>query len=679
MPKDDVYSKAYENWIKYDNYKSFYQMVYKTLLNVAFYQGDQRPRVTEKTKAIPQVIINVVQLVVDNKVSNILGTPIKLNYIADQNTEATDAFTKFSEYQLKEMDIEEVNRKIVKDAKVKGTGIWYFYWDERALGSRGQYKGALRCSSIDLLDFAVADPNEQDLQRQEYVLFRARENVDNVRSQCTNKKIKKLIQSDFQSNDTSYNNLNYDDQKVTVYNKFYRIDGNVYTSKSTRDYVIYEDRCLNPNVSRSMYKKLFDDLEDTDTPKVTNGEDEKLNVDTGIDKVQAKELDTESVSEYGSNQYKFYLYPFEVYTPKPKEKSFYGLSEVEPMIPTQKTINFVLGMSAVQIQNMAFGKWIAKKGTISKEISNIPGSIIEDNSRPGMPFSITQIPGQPLAGGIMEYVNLMIDLVRSTTNSSEIINGDMVANNLSAAAIQAMQGQAQKPIMEEQKTLWRCMQRIGKILEQFYKLFYENAEYSYQMNPQEVEMTPAYKEDIMNHAFREASTTKAALFNGLDYINIPFNVVVEAGQGSQYSELASMDMLNSLFLNGTINKMDSQQLELFLQLYPDKALPFKNDLMRLIKSQQESELGQAKQAIQQLQNTIKQYQAQMQQLGNQLKYYSNYTSQFEKSSKERISQLTSENDSMKKFMQNYYGNQRDQVVDSSSSLNPSTNGNKKSM
>lgn len=660
--EEKKFSRAYSDWKKYEAYKNYHNLEYKTRLNVMFYQGEQRPKQNEKTKVIPQVVINIIRLVIDNKASNILGTPIKLNYIADQNTSATDKFTKFSEYQLKEMDIEEINRKIVKDAKIKGTGIWYFYWDERAIGSRGLYKGALRCSTIDMLDFAVADPSETDLQRQEYVMFRAREDVENVREQCTDKKIKKLIESDYQSKEETYEDIDYDDNKVTVYNKFYRINGNVYTSKSTRDYVIYEDRCLNPNVSRKQYKKVFEKLEEEDEenvrtekePKVVDKvNDVKTNVDTSIDKTHAKDLDTESENEYDSNQYSFYLYPFEAYTPQPKEKSFYGLSEVEPIITTQKTINFIYGMCALQIQNMAFGKWIAKKGTVSKEISNIPGAIIEDNTRPGMAWAIQQVPGQAIPNGVYELPNNLIELTRVTTNSSEVINGDMSASNLSAAAIQALQGQAQKPIMEEQKYLWRCMERVGKILEQFYKLFYENAKYSYHLKPQEVTMTPEYQEDLFNNAYREASTSKTDIFNGQDYIDIPFNVVVEAGQGSQYSELASMDMLNSLFLNGTINNMDSQKLEMFVEMYPDKAMPFKSDLMRMIKQQQASEIGQLKQENETLKQTLAQYQQQYQQMTKVLQVYSQYAKNYEAKSKDRLTQLTQENDNMKKFMQSY--------------------------
>lgn len=651
MPNENeqiLLTDSFEKWRRSEAYKNGKKMLEQIPLNIEFYNGNQHAPATELTQHIPRVTLNIIEMIVDNKKSNILGTPVKLNYIADGNTDATDKFTKFAEYKMKEMGIPELDRKAVTDALVKGTAIYYFYWNEQKIGSMGKVKGSLCCQIIDVLDIAVADPTETDLQKQEWIIVRDRENVENVKKQCKNKKAREKIQAD--GHDSSYSNdIEQGDNKVTTFTEFFRKDGDVYFKKSTKDVEVYEAVCLNPRVNRKIIKKAIDELEDS------NKSDDEIKIDNrdfAIENTFDNKTKKENINDFQKSQYKANLYPFDFLCLKPNDRSIYGRSEVTPLIPTQKTINYVYTMTALQIQNLAFGKWVVKQNSGIKSIPTTPGAVIVDKSPSGM-TGVNAIQGQPLSGGILEYVSALIEITRTVTNSSEIITGDMLSRDLSGTAITQIQAQAQKPIDEMQKYFWRSKERIGKILEMFFKLFYENSYYSYQLKSEEVVNSDEYKQDLENHAFRESAITKGDYFTGEDYIDIDFNLLVEAGQGSQYSELMAMNMLNTLFVNGAINSMNSQQLELYINLYPDKAMPFKNDLMRMIKEMQQSELSQAQNMVVQMNNVIKQQQAQIQQLGGQLKYSVDYSKELERVSKSQISALENENASMKDFMKGY--------------------------
>ena len=652
MPKENEYeiqyTDSFEKWRRSENYKGGKNMLNQIPLNIEFYNGNQHAPATEVTQHIPRVTLNIIEMIVDNKKSNILGTPVKLNYIADGDTEATDKFTKFAEYKMKEMGLPELDRKAVTDALVKGTAIYYFYWDEQKVGSMGKVKGSLCCQIIDVLDIAVADPTETDLQKQEWVIVRDRENVENVKKQCNSKKIREKIKPD--GHDTHYSqDIEQGDNKVTTFTEFFRKDGNVYFKKSTKDVEVYEPVCLNPRVNIKIVKNAINELE-----RETKSRDEKKidDRDFAVENTFDTNPEKQNINDYEDSQYKANLYPFDFLCLKPNDKSIYGRSEVTPIINTQKTINFIYSMTALQIQNLAFGKWVVKQNSGIKSIPTTPGTVIVDKT-PGGINGVMSIQGQPLSGGILEYVSSLVDITRTVTNSSEIITGDMLSRDLSGTAITQIQAQAQKPIDEMQKYFWRSKERIGKILEMFFKLFYENSYYSYQLKKEEVVNSEAYKKDLENHAYRESATTQGDYFTGEDYIDIDFNLLVEAGQGSQYSELMAMNMLNTLFVNGAINSMNSQQLELYVNLYPDKAMPFKNDLMRLIKEMQQSELTQTQNMVIQMNNVIKQQQSQIKQLGGQLKYSVDYSKELERISKAQISTLENENSSLKNFMKSY--------------------------
>lgn len=96
------------------------------------------------------------------------------------------------------------------------------------------------------------------------------------------------------------------------------------------------------------------------------------------------------------------------------------------------------------------------------------------------------------------------------------------------------------------------------------------------------------------------------MFNGNDYINAAFDIAIEAGQGTRFSEIMAADTLNTLFLNGGIQNMSPDVLEQYMTLMPDSFMPFKADLRVIIKKQQMSENSQLKQQLQQMQTLVTQ-------------------------------------------------------------------------
>lgn len=546
-----------------------------------FFEGNQWAKPTEKTKNLPRPVLNICSLIVDNKVSNVLGSPVKLNFMGEHE-EDTSKMTRFAEWQQKEMGQEALDEEACECGAVEGTYIYHYYWDETASGRKGDYEGALRGQIIDPLNVYVSNPNEPDCQRQAYILIVSREEVRAVKAICDKGINQDLIIPD--DEDQSYaskeqDNEDQDKKLCTVILRYFRKDGEVYFEKAVKGTIVNTPRALNPKINEKYLERLEkgEDSEVTETPDADN--------------------DT-------FDQPKANLYPIEIGVWKRRKNCIFGRGEVEEIIPNQKAINFEIAMELLNHQELGWGKILVKANALNGQtIDNTPGQVITDYT-PGNQWGITRLDGSQMTAAGTQIVATLMEQTRVCNNASEILTGEILSKDLSGVAIQQIQAQAQKPVAKLQRAFWRSKERIGKILEMFYKFYYEDTDFTYELKPDE--MQAMKEQDKKAGIDREIQKTQFDVFNGEDYQNEKFSIVVEAGAGTRFSEIMAMDTLNTLFINGTIDKMSNERLEQFITLYPDSAMPFKSELRAIIRAQKESELGVLKQATEEQKVQIQQ-------------------------------------------------------------------------
>lgn len=581
--------KAHELWAMYEDGKAFQTSIDLTRTVptcVDFVEGRQWPRPTKLTRNMPRPVFNMCAMIRDNKVSNVLGSPVKLNFILDTQ-EDTTKFTRFAEWQMKDMGMKQLDDRACNDGAVKGTYIYHFYWDDEAKGRRGQYEGAVRCQLIDVLNFIVSNPKEVDVQKQKWIMIVSRESVESVKAMASKGVDKTLIVPDDLESD--YNEEEQENSKLcTLITRYFRKDGEVYWEKSVKGTIVTHETCLNPYV----------------TLKAMEEQEKKgKKIDPEVDSQPTEKPQKDDLQDF--DRYKAWFYPIACNSWIPRDRCIYGISEIEGIIPNQKAINFEFAMQILNHQELGWGKILVKPNALNGQtIDNTPGQIITDYT-PGQNWGIQRLEGSALSGQASTLPAQIIEMTRAFTNSSEVLTGEMLSKDLSGTAIAQLQAQSQKPIARLQKNFWKTKEDIGKILIQFYKLYYEEVDYTYELMPDE-QLKMEQKEG------REVYATQLDVFDGRKYVNKEIAIAVEAGAGTQYSEIMAMDTLNNLFLNGAIRNMTTEQLEQYVTLMPDSALPFKAQLRAIIRKQQMSELGQIKAAYEQ-------QTAEMEQLTNYVK------------------------------------------------------------
>lgn len=536
---------------------------------VKFFEGDQWAPPTKNTKNLPRPVVNIIKMICRNKKSAILSTPVKIIYQAEDDAVDVEKFNRFGDYIQKELGQESLDKKAIDDAVKKGSYFYHYYWDSEAKGKDGSVEGGLRCEIIDILNIFFSDPTQIDEQKQEWILIASRENIKSVRAKCDKDVDQESIKSD--EADSKYDVIEQEgDELCTVLTKYFRKDGEVFCEIATKSVIVRKAFPITPDLqaARRELGYVSEDAPNNDLPDSSEG----------------KNLIPNTV--------KAYLYPIVVGNYEIREKSIYGLGEVEGLIPNQKAINFNIAMALLNNQMMAWGKYIVLPGALKGQaITNEPGQVLTDHTGTGN--GIKKMSEQSIHSQPMQLVDTLTQLTRVVTGSTEVMTGESLGTGMSGAAIAQLQAQAQQPVEELKETFWLVKEKQGKVLAQFFKLYYADKEFSYteEMSVDEngVPVDNPGNSDIPLHT-EEIRLTD--VFDGEEYKQTDFSVVVEATAGTKASAAGDINALDILLGKGAIS------IKTYVKAYPDDALSNKSELLRSIEADEQSQIKQLSEQLQ---------------------------------------------------------------------------------
>lgn len=510
---------------------------------VDFVEGRQWPAATERTKNMPRPVINLIEYIVNGKKANILSSKISIIYkplIYGQDEGQTaiqgaTAFTNFANHIRKEIKQEDLDNQAILDGEIKGTGVFHYFWDKEKKTGMARFNGGMNGQIIDPLNIVFANPKQKDEQKQKWIIIQSRENVKTIKAIAEKQKLTNPEIELIRADDDSEKNYDAEEQQgeeyATVLTKYFRKNGEVYYTKSTKDMVFQNETPLTPNA---------DDIElKIDEEGNTNEDIEQVDVDK---------------PEPVVSQFKMTLYPVILFQYREREKSIYGRGEVEPLIPTQKAINFDYAMMQMATQNLGFPKVVVRPNALQgKPITNVPGEVLTDYT-PG--FDGIKYLNPPILNTMpLNIADKLIEITRTVTGATEVANGEVLGANMSGSAIVALQTQAKVPIEDMQKRFWRVHEKIARVWEQFFKAYYDF--------------------DIEYVIESDNGQPQNETFNGSRYANMEFETTVDVGAGSAYSESLSISLLEAALQRGDIN------FDQYVELYPDNAMPFKAQLKQM--------------------------------------------------------------------------------------------------
>ena len=521
------------SWTDYDNGYSYQEIIglrKKIEDSVKFFEGDQWVKPTERTKTMPRPVVNICKLICRAKQSAILSTPAKLVFNSVKSPEVAQKTTRFLEYITKEMSLNKYDEEAVNEGLVKGTAVYHFYWDVDENG--------VRCEIIDPRNVFVSNPREHDEQAQKWIIISTREEVNSVKERAD----KKYADNVAPDTEEDFTEEQAGTEMCTVLTKYFRKDGEIFFQWFTKKGELCEPRPISPNISEAIAE-----------------------IENAPDKLASK------IQE----GYRAKLFPIVIWSYEKRDSSIYGISEVESIIPNQKAVNFQLAMQLLATENAAWAKYVVKSDALQGQtITNEPGQVIVDHSVQGK--GIDRLQGQAPSTMSLELVSTITNLTRMVTGATEVTTGEVMGANMSGAAIAQLQAQAQQPIATLRKRFWDAKERQGKILEQFFRMYYTNKDFYYETEEEKV----------------------SEVFNSSELENTDLFMNVEATAGTRASVATDLAILDNLLLNKHIGA------EEYIEAIPDSVLSDKTRLRNLIQKRKENDLLQAREIIQQMSGKI---------------------------------------------------------------------------
>lgn len=573
---------------------------------VRFYEGKQWAAPTKNTRNLPRPVVNIIKMICRSKKSAITAAPVRIIYRAEDETVDVEKFNNFAAYIQKEIGQEGLDKKAIDDGVKKGSYFFHYYWDSEAKGKDGIKEGGLRCEVIDPLSIFFSNPTELDEQKQKWILIASREDVESVRAKCDSDVDPELIVAD--ETDNKYGVIEQEGNKLcTVLTRYFRKNGEVYCEKATKTVIINKPFSLAPDIAAAGRELGFE--EDAPNNSLPDNHDETL-VPEGV---------------------RAYLYPVVVGNYEIRENSIYGLGEVEGIIPNQKAINFNLAMMLLNAQEIAWGKYIVLPNALRGQvISNEPGQVLTDYSNTGT--GIRKMSEQTMQSQPLQLIDSIMSMTRNVTGANEVMSGEVLGSNMSGAAIAQLQSQAQQPIEDLKDAFGLVKEKQGKVLAQFFKLYYEQKEFSYE---ETAVKRDAQGKPVLNKLGQpeEEEVQFTDVFNSSEYAGVEFSVVVEATSGTKASTAGDINALDVLLSKGLIS------LKTYLKAYPKDALSNRTEILKGIEEDEQSQLAA-------LQQQLAQYAQQVEQ--------STKIIQQQKETVDKVVSLIQENNQLKTIIANLY-------------------------
>ena len=443
MESQVVENKANKIWqdyldgVKYQRQMRFTEEFPKF---VAFKEGDQWARVTENTKNFPRPVFNFTEMFIKAKRAAVVNQPLSMVFspleiygneeLNDMANEGAQAYSSYAKILWENLDQDMLNSEMIDDALTVGTGIVHYYWDDDITGGKEiKFKGELRGETIDALSFFVENPQERNIQKQGWIILQSRKTVDAVRELAkknkVNEKLIELIGADNDESgtyDTEVNEMKTN-SKVTVLIRYYKKNGEIYYSISTKNVMIVDDKPLTPRVE---------------------GEE---------------------------NTFKITLYPVEAVSARIRKRCIYGIGEAKDIITINKLYNQLKAMQSLNAIQCGNPVLLVKPNALKQRFSNAGGQIVTDYYQGGGD-GIKYMQPPSFSSVFSQISEEIFNMARTTSGVTDISTGEMTGSNIAASAIIAMQNQAKTPIKELQSRFYNSMKAIGDIWCQFFKAYY---------------------------------------------------------------------------------------------------------------------------------------------------------------------------------------------------------------
>jgi hypothetical protein len=545
--------KLFEAGKKYNN--SLTPPYYDTVdANLEFYAGNQWRNLDADN--MPKPVFNIIKRVVQFMVAQLISSKTKLHFepllnadngdkqVEDEPTPADIANSMVSNlFEKFKMDFK------IKDALTDGanTGDYcaHLYWDvhQKPYGSMYPIEGEIALELVDGTNVFLGNANNPNMDAQPYVIIAGRDMVQNLREEA-----KQFKQNDQEVNsiqsDKNYNEQASDNGKIEV-------DADEYGK--AQYIIVYRKKRIQKEVVDDFGNKTMETTYTITASKSVETAYIYKDVDTGL-------------------QY----YPVAWGNWERQKNTYHGRALATGLLPNQIFINRMFAMVMYHLMMTAFPKAVYNADLIDvwdNEIGSAIGVSGMDTSANIRNIAGYLEPGN-MSNQIIQTIELAMQYTKETMGISDVAMG-AIENPKNTSAIIAVQKSSAIPLENPKANLYEWIEDIGRILFDMMGAYYGERPLVVDIKGQKQLVTYDFKQ------FKQQW----------------LNVRADVGESSYWSEIASLQTLDSLLDREKIEFLD------YLERVPDEYIPQKQELISKIKeqmAQQEQMAADPQMAIAQL-------------------------------------------------------------------------------
>jgi len=492
----------------------------------------------------------------------------------------------------------------IRDALFDGaqTGDYcaHFYWNPDAMpygGAFGAYKGEIEMELVDGINVMFGNPNTADVESQPYILILGRDTIENLKFEAeqfakTSTKRGGEAESEiaietmnpdaewqWQAGIGGRTEIQWQDDKTGK-----ALYGILYTKVTTEETVLDEETGL---------PKREPVLDDNGEPIQQKDEDGKPMVDTDGKPVyktkDMKRLVTSVHVTKATRQAVIYedvdtglsRYPIAWGNWEKQKNQYHGRALVTGIVPNQIFINSMMAMIFRHLQLQSFPKTIYNADLIGRWNNEVGAAIGVHNIQPGQSLRDVATTLQPadMSNQIDMCIDRVMQYTRDCLGATDAQMGNVRPDNTSALMV--LQSSAEVPLENTRSGLHEWVEDIGAILLDMMGTYYgerplvrERTFEDPQVGKDQVPMIDPVSGEMVTQE------TVHRVLEDFDFRQLKklwFNIRVDVGATTYYSEIAMVQTLDNLRRDGTLEVID------YLERIPDKLIARKQDLIEKIK------------------------------------------------------------------------------------------------
>ena len=521
-----------------------------------------------------------------------------------QDLNGADVATAEVQNLLEKFKMDYRIREALFDGAQTGDFCAHFWWDADARpfgGAFGEYRGEIKMELVDGINVMFGNPNTPDVDRQPYILVIGRDTVENLRWEMerhrANKKKSDTYDADMVQPDAEY-------QFQAGIGGRTELDADSKNGKALYVY-LYEKKTREEVIKDPM----------TGAPK------REPVVDKNGDPVQAKNQDgVPLVDPDGNPIYKMRdmkrvvttihvskmtrscvifedidtglsRYPIAWGNWERQKNQYHGRALVTGIIPNQIFINTMFAMVMRHLQLMGFPKTVYNADLISQWNNEVGQAIGVRGLQPGQRISDVAYNLSPadMSNQIIQVIDKAIAYTKDCLGATDAQLGNVKPDNTSALMV--LQSSAEVPLENTRAGMFEWLEEIGHILLDFMGTHYGERPIVRTREFQDIVRDPLTNQPMLDPTtgvmmLNKVSRRVVELYDFSKFKHLWFNVRVNAGAATYYSEIAMVQTLDNLRRDGTLEVID------YLERIPDKLIPRKAELIQELR-QRAAQMGGA--------------------------------------------------------------------------------------